>query len=645
MRDNRPPRTLGEMSPLRAAVLYLLLGGAWILASDALLLGLFDAEEALRYQTLKGWFYVGVTALIAYAIVRRLRLSEQARRAGQAEVDAFSRIAAVAFETHEGMFITDAERRILRVNDAFTAMTGYSQGEVLGRHPDMLVPRSAAAPSEAVTAALDAEGHWEGEVVKHTRDGRTLPVWERIIAVRGRDGAVSHHVTTLFDLRERKDAQRAIDRLSHFDALTALPNRQTLLRMLEIESARLRDGACSALLFIDIDNFKQVNEAAGYSSGDALLVAIAHRLSLLLDGEDVLARHAADEFLLLYACRLPDAEATAAASARRAEHVLHALQQPFDVDGQEFLLSGCIGICLIDGQEASVETLLRAADTARHQAKRDGSTAVRFFEPSMQSHAESAFRIVAELRHSLESGDFELHYQRKVDLAGHSIGAEALLRWSRADGESVSPAVFVPIAEQAGLIAALGGWVLRKACHDLAALAASGTVLPLSVNVSAAQVRQPDFVDSILDALQASGASAEHLTLEITESLAMEDIGVAIERLGALRAHGVRISMDDFGTGYSSLAYLKRLPLDEIKIDRSFVRDAEQEPGDRALVEAIASVGQALGLAVIAEGVETEAQAEFLRQAGCSGMQGFLFGRPMPLADLRRTLEPLATAT
>ena len=639
MRENTRPPAFTEISPLRAAILYFLLGGTWILASDVMLLGLFGAEDALRYQTLKGWFYVSVTALITYAIVRRLHQSELARRVSRAEVDALSRIAAVAFQTHEGMIITDAERRILRVNDAFMEMTGYSQGELLGRHPEMLMSGSALARSESVEATLRVEGHWEGEVVKRARDGTPIPVRESITAVSDSHGEVTHYVAALLDLREKKDAQQAIDRLSHFDALTGLPNRHTFLRVLESESARLRHGERSALLFIDIDNFKQVNEAAGYRSGDALLVAIADRLSIQLDGEEVLARHAADEFLLLHACRLDGAEATAAASARRAERVLSALQQPFNVDGQEFRVSGSIGICMIDGQQESVDTLLRAADTARHQAKRDGSGAVRFFEPSMQSHAESAFRMVGELRNSLESGDFQLHYQRKVDLAARSIGAEALLRWTRANGEPVSPAVFVPIAEQAGLITALGGWVLRQACQDIAALAASGTVLPLSVNVSAAQVRQSDFVDSILDALQASGARAEHLTLEITESLAMEDIDVAVERLGALRAHGIRVSMDDFGTGYSSLAYLKRLPLDEIKIDRSFVRDAQQEPGDRALVEAIASVGRALGLAVIAEGVETEAQADLLRKAGCSGMQGFLFGRPEPIEALMKRLR------
>jgi diguanylate cyclase (GGDEF)-like protein/PAS domain S-box-containing protein len=626
-------------SPLRAAILYFVLGALWILTSDLLLAALVEPEEALRYQTLKGWLYVGATAVVAYAIVRRLHRSEAASRAAMIRANALSRVAAVAFETHEAIFVTDAHSRILRVNRAFEELTGYSEAEVFGKDPSILSSgRHDAQFFAAMWQALEAHGHWEGEIINRARDGGLRPVWERITAVRDDHGAVSHYVAAQLDLREAKNAQQAIARLSRFDALTGLPNRDAFLGALNEEVVVLGRQRHSALLCIDLDNFKQNNEALGHGHGDAVLCAVAERLGDDLRGYDVLARHAADEFLLLHACRIEDAAAAAASAGRRAERILNVLRQPFRIHGQDQRLTASIGVLLFDGSEDSVEGMLRAADTAMHRAKRAGRDTLCFFDPSMQVHAESAYRIASELRVAIEADAFELHYQPKVDLAGHIIGAEALLRWPRENGAQLSPAVFVPVAEEAGLMIELGGWVLHRACRDLVRLRAHGIDLPLSVNVSATQVRQDTFVESTLAALREAGAKASDLILEITESLVIDDIDAAIARLQALRDEGLRLSMDDFGTGYSSLAYLKRLPLDEIKIDRAFVRDAESTPSDRVLIEAIASVGRVLGLEVIAEGVETEAQGELLRRAGCTGMQGYLFGRPMPLDELIRQI-------
>jgi diguanylate cyclase (GGDEF)-like protein/PAS domain S-box-containing protein len=553
----------------------------------------------------------------------------------QRELDAASRIASVAFQTHESLVVTDAEANILRVNRAFETLTGYTQAEVYGKNPRMLASGAHdAAFYAAMWASLREHGRWEGEVLNRARDGRVLPVWETITAVRDGDGKVTHYVAAQLDLRESKNAQQAIERLSRYDALTGLPNRQSFLAALEREGDIVAGTRYSALLFIDLDNFKQVNEAMGHEHGDRLLCEVARRLGGELDEDDELARHAADEFLLLYACRLEDRGSAAEAAARRAERLLAGLRHPFALDEREVLLSASIGVLLIDGSEARGEAMLRSADTAMHQAKRDGRDTVRFFDPSMQAHAENAYRVASELRQALAQDALELHYQPKVDLEGHTAGAEALLRWQRRDGTPVSPAVFVPIAEEAGLIGELGRWVLRRACRDLARLRRLGIDLPLAVNVSAAQVRQPDFVASVLDILSQAGAKPSDLVLEITESLVIEDVEAAIARLQELRGHGIRISMDDFGTGYSSLSHLKSLPLDEIKIDRAFVRDAERSPSDRALIAAIADIGRTLGLAVVAEGVESASEAALLRQAGCTGMQGYHFGRPAPLQAL-----------
>ncbi|HRQ64318.1 MAG TPA: GGDEF domain-containing phosphodiesterase, partial [Xanthomonadaceae bacterium] len=328
-------------------------------------------------------------------------------------------------------------------------------------------------------------------------------------------------------------------------------------------------------------------------------------------------------------------------AARRAERILNALRQPLRLGDREIRLSASIGALLIGGEGRSVADSLRAVDTAMHHAKREGRDTLRFFDPSMQAHAETAFWMAGDLRRALASDVLQLHYQPKVDRQGVVVGAEALLRWHPEGGAPISPALFVPAAEQSGLMPALGQWVLRRACRDHMQLRAEGRVLPLAINVSAAQLRQPDFVDASLAVLREAGVHPGDITLEITESVVIDDIDAAVACLQALREKGLRLSMDDFGTGYSSLAYLKRLPLDEIKIDRAFVHDAESSRGDRALIEAIASVGEALGLDVIAEGVETEAQATLLRTAGCTGMQGYLFGRPMPLAELSHRIRDL----
>jgi len=736
---------------LRAALLYLVVGLLWIYFSDRVLIAWVGSERALGYQTYKGWVYVLITALLAFAMVLRLQLIERARRQTEAELaalfesaalgmgqldpqgvwqrvnpaltqllgldpehmvgrryerfaaahdverfhaafrrlasgeaarqslepellhrngstipvraslslvegpeagaqsivalfedlrpqrelDAASRLADVAFQTHESLVVTDAQANILRVNPAFEALTGYRQAEVQGRNPRLLGSGTHGPDFYAgMWQSLQQQGRWEGEVLNRAKDGRLLPVWERITAVRDAQGTVTHYVAAQLDLREAKSAQQAIDRLSRYDALTGLPNRQFFLGSLEHEVDVVGEERFSALLFIDIDNFSQVNEALGHEFGDRLLCAVARRLSSNLDDDDELARHAADEFLLLYACRLDDRADAAEAAARRAERLLASLREPFKLDEREVTLSASIGILLIDGRERRGEAMLRSADTAMHQAKRDGRDTMRFFDESIQAQAEAAFKLAGELRQALATNALELHYQPKVDMTHRITGAEALLRWRRLDGSPIPPAEFIPVAEATGLIDELGYWVLRRACLDAVDLRGRGCPLPLSVNVSAAQVRHDDFVARVVSTLGETGARPADLVLEITESLVIDDVESAITRLGELRGLGLRISMDDFGTGYSSLSSLKRLPLDEVKIDQAFVRGVESSASDRALIGAIAEIGRTLGLAVVAEGVESEAEAELLRKAGCTGMQGYLFGRPAPIQEL-----------
>ncbi len=451
---------------------------------------------------------------------------------------------------------------------------------------------------------------------------------------------------TCVDITERKINEESIHRLAYYDPLTDLPNRRLFLdRLANAQAAAKRRGHHGAMLFMDLDHFKHINDARGHEAGDHLLQEAAARLTQLLRKEDTVARLGGDEFVILLA-NLTCAETEAPQFAQSvAEKIHRAMAVPFHLAEGEFILSTSIGVTLFHGSEVSVHSIIREADTALYRAKESGRSCVRFFEASMRLAVEERFDLESELRHVVSREQLCLFLQTQVDAAGHIVGTEALLRWQHPTKGLISPAVFIPLAEETGLIVPIGHWVLHEACRIQARMAASGRALRMSVNVSPRQFRQPDFVAGVQEVLESTGIDPARLVLEITEGVVIEDIQRTIDKMNELKAIGVRLSIDDFGTGYSSLTYLKRLPIDELKIDRSFVRDAPVDSSDAALVDAILSVSRHLRLAVVAEGVETHEQLNFLKARGCDCFQGYLYGMPMPAEAFLQTLIDASRST
>ena len=445
------------------------------------------------------------------------------------------------------------------------------------------------------------------------------------------------------DITERKRVESQIEQLAFYDVLTGLPNRRLLVDRLQRATAAVaRSGAQGALLFIDLDNFKDLNDTLGHDTGDQLLVQVAQRLQACVREADTVARFGGDEFVVLVEGLSADGPHASAEAALVASHIATTLGKPYALGDTSHHSTPSIGIALFGQQTVSVDELLKHADLAMYQAKAAGRNTQRFFDPDMQAAVSNRAALEADLRRGLQDKELVLYYQPVVDGKGRLLGAEALVRWKHPRRGLVSPAEFIPLAEQTGLILPLGQWVLQAACEQLVVWSRSSLTRQffLSVNVSVRQFRQPDFVEQVLGSLQSSGANPERLKLELTESLLLADVEDVISRMEYLRRYGVGFSLDDFGTGYSSLSYLKRLPLDQLKIDQSFVRDLQTDPNDAAIVRTILALAHSLDLAVVAEGVETTGQLEFLQRHGCQAFQGYLFGRPMPPEVLERALRP-----
>ncbi|MBI2305684.1 MAG: EAL domain-containing protein [Rhodocyclales bacterium] len=569
-------------------------------------------------------------------LVGVLRDVTEARR-----VEQELRIAATAFESLHGMMVTDAHGLILRVNKAFVEMTGWSAEEAVGQSPAILKSGRHDAEFYAdMWRQLAVTGAWEGEIWDRRKNGEIYPKWQTVSAVRGADGSITHYVAAFSDIGERKEAEQRIHDLAFFDPLTGLPNRRLLLdRLQQALSASARNEQHGALLFIDLDNFKSLNDTLGHDMGDLLLCEVARRLQACLRGCDTVARLGGDEFVVMLEDLGGDATQAAADSETVGNKILDSLNQDYDLAGKVHHSSPSIGVTIFLGQETSIDNLLKQADLAMYQAKAAGRNAMRFFDPGMQAVVTARSVLEDDLREALKAKQFVLHYQPQVDGEGRMTGAEALLRWQHPQRGLVPPAEFIPLAEETGLILPIGEWVLRTACARLAQWRVQPETadLTLAVNVSARQFRHPGFVYQVASALSASGADPHRLKLELTESLLLDDIEATVVKMTALKAAGVSFSLDDFGTGYSSLAYLKRLPLDQLKIDRSFVRDVLTDPNDAVIARTIVALGQSLGLAVIAEGVETEEQRAFLAAHNCHAYQGYLFGRPEPAQERQGT--------
>ncbi|BDX20105.1 hypothetical protein MFKK_29150 [Halopseudomonas aestusnigri] len=543
------------------------------------------------------------------------------------------RIAAIAFESQQGMLVTDAQTRIIKANRAFSAITGYSEAEVLGQPTRILGSGHQGAEFyQQMWKALYESGGWQGEIWNRRKSGEAFPEWLTISAVHDAKGRLTNYVASLTDISERKDAEEKIQHLAFYDPLTNLPNRRLMRQRLEQALVVCRrEQHYAALIFLDLDDFKNVNDLYGHQIGDGMLCQVAERLRHALRERDTVARFGGDEFVVL----LEGPEVNATEAATQVEHIgrklLQTLREPYLIKDQVFSSSASLGIVLFNDEQHTADELMQYADLSMYSAKAAGKDMLSFYDPQMQAVVSMRIELEEDIRRGLAQEEFVLYLQPQADASGNFEGAEALVRWQHPSRGLLAPGVFIDIAERSGLIESLDLAILRQGCELLARWAQQPqtATLSLAVNISARLLYRDDFVCQVREILQQTGASALQLKLEITESLLLTDVDKAVSRMQLLREMGVRFAIDDFGTGYSSMAYLQRLPLDQLKIDQSFVRGLPDDKGNIAIVRAILSMAEGLELEVIAEGVEHPAQQDILRLHGCRHFQGYLFGKPM----------------
>jgi len=543
------------------------------------------------------------------------------------------RIAAIAFESQQGMLVTDAQTRIIKANRAFSAITGYSEAEVLGQPTRILGSGHQGAEFyQQMWKALYESGGWQGEIWNRRKSGEAFPEWLTISAVHDAKGRLTNYVASLTDISERKDAEEKIQHLAFYDPLTNLPNRRLMRQRLEQALVVCRrEQHYAALIFLDLDDFKNVNDLCGHQIGDGMLCQVAERLRHALRERDTVARFGGDEFVVL----LEGLEVNATEAATQVEHIgrklLQTLREPYLIKDQVFSSSASLGIVLFNDEQHTADELMQYADLSMYSAKAAGKDMLSFYDPQMQAVVSMRIELEEDIRRGLAQEEFVLYLQPQADASGNFEGAEALVRWQHPSRGLLAPGVFIDIAERSGLIESLDLAILRQGCELLARWAQQPqtATLSLAVNISARLLYRDDFVCQVREILQQTGASALQLKLEITESLLLTDVDKAVSRMQLLREMGVRFAIDDFGTGYSSMAYLQRLPLDQLKIDQSFVRGLPDDKGNIAIVRAILSMAEGLELEVIAEGVEHPAQQDILRLHGCRHFQGYLFGKPM----------------
>jgi diguanylate cyclase (GGDEF)-like protein/PAS domain S-box-containing protein len=553
------------------------------------------------------------------------------------------RVAAIAFETHEAIMITDANVNIIRVNQAFQHITGYSADEVLGKNPRILSSgRHDREYYAAMWQKLLNDGSWTGEIWDRRKNGQIYPKWLTISVVNDNIGKISEYVAIFSDITARKQAEEEIYSLAYYDILTRLPNRRFMLdRLRQAQSTSARSKQYGALMFIDMDKFKVLNDTLGHDYGDQFLIEIARRLLNCVREVDTVARIGGDEFVVLLEEIGQSPEEVSQKVALVAEKIRTSLSSPYQLGEHEHHSSPSIGVSLYFGNDAPLESILKHADMAMYRAKESGRNAVRFFDPSMQIAVETRAALEADLRLAIQQEQLQLYYQIQLNSELSPMGAEALVRWIHPVRGVVPPMQFIPIAEESSLILDIGYWVLKTACKQLALWSKDEQTknLILAVNVSAQQFKRQDFVDSLTTLVNIHGINPNRLKLELTESLVLNDVLDVVTKMHLLKVLGVRLSLDDFGTGYSSLSYLKQLPLDQIKIDQSFVRDVITDPGNAVMVQTIIGLAKNFRVNVIAEGVENDAQLNFLKQNGCMAYQGYLFGRPVPINEFEDLLR------
>ena len=589
-------------------------------------------HQDVRKAMLLWLLFLGVTVLAGALLWRLVNANERANQ----------RSRILLQNASDGIHIMDGDGNVIEASDAFCRMLGYAHGDIIGMNvsqwdayfsePELRTGLSRLLASSEISTF---------ESAYRRRDGSVLPVEISAFPLEV-DGK-----TVLFnsarDISARKSSEAEVRRLAYFDPLTGLPNRRLLMERLEFAlEACARDRSKGALLFIDLDNFKAVNDTVGHDEGDRLLEQVAAILIHCVRRDDTVARLGGDEFVVM----LQDLSGDVIEASHHAEaignKILQSLHKRFELGSSEHRVSASVGVTLFgDHPGERVEESLKRADMAMYQAKLAGRNALRFFDPTMQAAVSARAEVEAGLWEALEKQQFLLQYQPQVAADGTVVGLEALVRWRHPERGMIAPAEFIPLAEESGLILPLGRWVLEAACAQLAAWAPhpQRAQLRIAVNVSARQFRQDDFVGEVLNALERTGANPARLELELTESSLVTDVDRVGAKMEALKARGVGFSLDDFGTGYSSLAYLKRLPLDQLKIDQGFVRDILIDPNDAAIARMIIVLADNLGLGVVAEGVESDEQRAFLAQQGCRIYQGYLFSRPLALAELEAFLD------
>lgn len=532
------------------------------------------------------------------------------------------------------------ERHLLRYwNAGAERLYGWRSEEVLGKRVEdvIFVHSSDLLPAFAEVSSC---GSWRGEVRQKCKDGAFVTVDSRLTAAPGVGEDEMRVLSINTDVSRQKEAEETIQKMVFYDSLTGLPNRAFILdRLHHVVLLNARTCRFGALMFIDLDNFKTLNDTMGHDNGDRLLQMVAKRMADTLRETDTVARLSGDEFVVLLE-DLGDGLSVAAQRASGAgEKLLESFVMPFRFDSLEHYTSCSIGVTVFDGLSASMDQILKQADLAMYEAKNSGRNSMRFFEPEMQKAIMERAALEQDLREGLQERRFAVYYQRQVDAHGVLTGAEALIRWNHPKRGTVSPNDFIPMSEETGLIQQIGMIAMESACRQLKAWQGSPETkhLTMAVNVSARQFRHPDFAARVIDIIRETQISAAGLKLELTESSVAGDIASTVNTMTTLKREGVSFSLDDFGTGYSSLSYLKQLPLDQLKIDQSFVRDVTIDQNDSTIAKTIVALGTSLGLSVIAEGVETVAQQELLRSHGCMAYQGFLFGAPVPIQDFRYT--------
>ncbi len=592
-----------------------------------------EREEKRAWEAL---LISALLVLLAFMLVGILiRQIQRGRRVAEQQLNLAE---AVFANSVESILVTDAEQRIIEVNPAFLRISGYSREEILGQHPRILTSgRHDQEFFARMWQALEATGSWEGEVWNRRKNGEIYPALLSIAVVKGPEGRVSNYTGMIFDLSQQKTVEALLDKLRTFDGLTALPNRESWLSALDQQLANAkRNSSRFSILQLDLDRFKLINASLGYSVGDQVLIEAAERIKITLRKYDVVARLGGNRFSVLLN-EIADPQTIGGI----CEKLLTVFGRPFGLGGINAHVSISIGVAIYpdDGQDS--KTLMMAAESALYSAKADGRNLYKYYSREMNEMGTQLFKLERMLRVALERNEFSVVYQPQVNAnSGQLVGVEALLRWNNPELGNVSPVQFIPVAEETGLIVAIGEWVMREACHQAKKWQTElGFEIPVAVNLSARQFRRNDLLASVQIVLDETGLPSRLLELEITEGLLMVDPIGAIDIMRGLNFLGVKTALDDFGTGYSSLAYLKAFPLNRLKIDRAFVRDLPDNESDCAISNTVIALGLNLNMEVLAEGVETEAQRDFLANSGCQVFQGYLFGKPMSGEDLTQRLQ------